>query len=145
VREHRGGTTLRRRCYNIRVGRLRYETRLHRDRSVPLPGRARLARRPGRRLEGWIRFRRQQPAGDDAFRHQDGVLTGSISGLPTDPANIKDGKFDGDTVTFWIDVDYQDTTYRLFFKGKVTGDEIHFQFGTQDGAWGAVLVVKRAS
>lgn len=79
------------------------------------------------------------------FATKDGILTGSISGLPTDPANIKDGKFDGDTVTFWTDIDYQDTTYRIFFKGKVTGDEIHFQFGTQDGAWGAELVVKRAS
>jgi hypothetical protein len=79
------------------------------------------------------------------FATKDGVLTGTISGLPTDPANIKDGKFDGDTVTFWTDIDYQDTTYRIFFKGKVTGDEIHFQFGTQDGAWGAELVVKRAS
>jgi len=35
--------------------------------------------------------------------------------------------------------------YKLVFKGKVTDDEIHFQFGTEDGSWGADLVVKRAS
>jgi hypothetical protein len=75
----------------------------------------------------------------------DAVLTGTIDGLPTSPAEIKDGKIDGDTITFWIAADYQGTTYKLVFKGKVAGDEIHFQFGTEDGSWGAELVVKRAS
>jgi len=76
---------------------------------------------------------------------KDAALTGTIEGLPTPTVNIKDGKIDGDTVTFWIESDYQGTTYKLVFKGKVTGDEIHFQFGTEDGGWGTELVVKRAS
>ncbi len=75
----------------------------------------------------------------------DAVLTGTIDGLPTSPAEIKEGKIDADTITFWIATDYQGTTYKLVFKGKVNGDEIHFQFGTEDGSWGADLVVKRAS
>jgi hypothetical protein len=77
---------------------------------------------------------------------KDAALTGSIDGLPTTAAAvIKDGKIDGDTVTFWIEADYGGTIYKVVFKGKVTGDEIHFQFGTEDGSWGADLVVKRAS
>ncbi|HEY1218983.1 MAG: hypothetical protein ABSE42_14745 [Bryobacteraceae bacterium] len=76
---------------------------------------------------------------------KDAGVTGTIDGLPTSPADIKEGKIDGDTITFWVATDYQGTTYKLVFKGKVTDDEIHFQFGTEDGAWGADLVVKRAS
>ena len=76
---------------------------------------------------------------------KDAGVTGTIDGLPTSPTEIKEGKIDGDTITFWAATDYQGTTYKLVFKGKVTGDEIHFQFGTEDGAWGADLVVKRAS
>ncbi|MGB7758823.1 MAG: hypothetical protein WBL61_03285 [Bryobacteraceae bacterium] len=76
---------------------------------------------------------------------KDAGVTGTIDGLPTSPTDIKEGKIDGDTITFWAATDYQGTTYKLVFKGKVTGDEIHFQFGTEDGAWGADLVVKRAS
>jgi hypothetical protein len=76
---------------------------------------------------------------------KDAGVTGTIEGLPTSPVDIKEGKLDGDTVTFSALTDYQGTTYKLVFKGKVTADEIHFQFGTEDGSWGAELVVKRAS
>jgi len=76
---------------------------------------------------------------------KDAALTGAIDGLPTPNAVIKEGKIDGDTVTFWIDADYGGTTYKLVFKGNVSSDEIHFLFGTEDGSWGAELVVKRAS
>jgi hypothetical protein len=72
-------------------------------------------------------------------------VTGTIEGMPSSPSDIKEGKLDGDSVTFWINTDYQGTTYKLVYKGKVTGDEIHFQFGTEDGSWGADLVVKRAA
>lgn len=74
---------------------------------------------------------------------KDADLTGRIEGLPTAPADIKDGKIDGDTVAFWIEADYGGTIYKVVFKGKVTGDEIHFQFGTEDGSWGTEMVVKR--
>jgi hypothetical protein len=73
-----------------------------------------------------------------------GVVTGMINGLPTDPAEIKDGKIKEDQVTFWVSVDYQGTTYKVVYSGKVTGDEIHFSMGTEDGSWGTDLVVKRA-
>jgi len=61
---------------------------------------------------------------------KDAGVTGTMDGLPTSPTGIKEGKLDGDTLTFWVATDY---------------DEIHFQFGTEDGSFGADLVVKRAS
>jgi len=76
---------------------------------------------------------------------KDAGVTGTMDGLPTSPTGIKEGKLDGDTLTFWVATDYEGTTYKLVFKGKVTDDEIHFQFGTEDGSFGADLVVKRAS
>jgi hypothetical protein len=76
---------------------------------------------------------------------KDAALTGTIDGLPMPARDIKDGKIDGDTVTFWIEADYEGAIYKVVFKGKVNGDEIHFQFGTEDGSWGADMVVKRAS
>ena len=76
---------------------------------------------------------------------KDAGVTGTMDGLPTSPTEIKEGKLDGDTLTFWVATDYEGTTYKLVFKGKVTDDEINFQFGTEDGSFGADLVVKRAS
>jgi len=70
-------------------------------------------------------------------------VTGTVEGLPTTPAEIHEGKVDGDNVTFWVNSDYQGTTYKLVYKGKVTGDHIDFSFGTDDGSWGATLTVKK--
>jgi hypothetical protein len=72
------------------------------------------------------------------------VLTGTITGLPTDPAEIKDGKIKADQVTFWVSVDYEGSTYKVVYSGKIAGDEIHFSMGTEDGSWGTDLVVKRS-
>jgi hypothetical protein len=70
-------------------------------------------------------------------------VTGTVEGLPTSPAEIHEGKVDGDNVTFWVNSDYQGTTYKLVFKGKVADDHVDFSFGTDDGSWGTTLTVKR--
>lgn len=72
-------------------------------------------------------------------------LTGTVEGLPTTPAEVHDGKVDGDNVTFWVNTDYDGQTYKLVYKGKVSGDQIQFNFGTEDGSWGAQLTVKKSS
>lgn len=64
-----------------------------------------------------------------------GVVTGTIEGLPTTPAEIHEGKVDGDAVTFWVNTDYQGTTYKLVYKGKVAAGQIVFTLGTDDGSW----------
>jgi riboflavin synthase alpha subunit len=71
------------------------------------------------------------------------TLTGTIEGLPTTPAEIHDGVVTGDAVTFWVNSDYQGTMYKLVYKGKVTADQIVFDFGTEDGSWSSPLTVKK--
>ena len=72
-----------------------------------------------------------------------GTVTGTVEGLPTTPAEIHDGKLDGDTVTFWVNSDYQGTTYKLVYKGKVSADGIKFTLGTDDGSWGTELTATK--
>ena len=76
---------------------------------------------------------------------QDANLTGTIEGLPTTPADIKEGKIDGDTITFTATTDYQGNPVKLVLKGKIDGDQIKFSMGTDDGGWGVEFVAKRSS
>ena len=72
-----------------------------------------------------------------------GVLTGTVDGLGTSPTEIHDAKVVGETLTFWLNTDYQGQTYRLDYSGKVAPDHIDFSFGTQDGSWGTTLAAKK--
>jgi hypothetical protein len=76
-----------------------------------------------------------------------GAVTGSVEGLQTPPAEIHDGKIDGDGITFWVNTDYQGQTYKIVYKGKVSpaGDEIAFTFGTDDGNWSAQVTAAKAA
>lgn len=74
-----------------------------------------------------------------------GTVTGTVEGLPTNPAEIHDGKVDGDTVTFSVDTDYQGETYKLVYTGKAKGDQIDFTFGTDDGSWGTTMTATRGA
>ena len=71
-------------------------------------------------------------------------VTGTVEGLPTTPAEIHDGALNGDTVSFWVNTDYEGQTYKLVYKGKVAADQISFDFGTEDGSWSSPLTVKKS-
>jgi hypothetical protein len=71
-------------------------------------------------------------------------ITGTVDGLPGGTAQIKDGKIEGDNVTFWITIDYQGSPVKLVYKGKIAGTEIKFDFGTEDGSWGTQFTAKKA-
>ena len=72
-----------------------------------------------------------------------GVVTGTVEGLAT-PAEIHEGKIDRDTVTFWISTDYQGTTYKVVYKGKVAAGQIVFTLGTDDGSWSTQMTAAKA-
>lgn len=72
-----------------------------------------------------------------------GTVTGTVEGLPTSPAEIHDGKVDGDTVTFWLNTDYQGQTYKLLYTGKISAGQIAFTFGTEDGQWSTQLTATK--
>jgi hypothetical protein len=70
-------------------------------------------------------------------------VTGTVEGLPTTPAEIHEGKLDGDTVTFWVNTDYQGQTYKLVYKGKVAAGQIAFTLGTDDGSWSTQMTAEK--
>ena len=74
----------------------------------------------------------------------DSEITGTVEGLPGGTAQIKDGKLQGDSATFWITIDFQVNPVKLVYKGKVAGESIEFQFGTEDGSWGTQFTAKKA-
>ena len=71
-------------------------------------------------------------------------ISGTVNGLPGGTAEIKEGKLAGEDLSFYIMIDYQGSPVKLVYKGKVKGDEIRFNFGTEDGSWGTELVAKKA-
>jgi hypothetical protein len=78
------------------------------------------------------------------MKSAEGAITGTVDGLPTPNAEIKEGKLDGDTVSFWISIDYQGSPLKILLKGKVAGDEIKFTMGTEGGEWSTDLTAKKS-
>jgi hypothetical protein len=72
-------------------------------------------------------------------------LTGTVTGLPSDVAEIKDGKIQDDNVTFWLTTEYQGSPVKLVYKGKLSGDELRLTMGTDDGNFSVDLVAKRST
>lgn len=71
-------------------------------------------------------------------------VTGTLEGIQPKPVEIHDGKVDAGTLTFWINTDYEGTTYKVVFKGKVSEGQIEFEFGTEEGSWGTTMTAKKA-
>ena len=70
------------------------------------------------------------------------TLTGTFA-AGGQPNEIKDGKVQGDTVSFWAMSEYQGQAIKLVFKGQVLESEIHFTMGLDDGSWSTDLVAKK--
>ncbi len=73
------------------------------------------------------------------------TLTGTVSGLLDRALEIKDGKVQGDSISFWVMSEWQGEPVKLVYKGKLAGEEIRFTMGTEDGAWSTELTAKRGS
>jgi hypothetical protein len=72
-------------------------------------------------------------------------LIGKMSGLPTDNAEIKDGKIDGSTVTFWVMTEYQGNAIKLVWSGKISAEQIDFTMGTEDGGFSVSFPIKKSA
>ena len=72
-------------------------------------------------------------------------VSGTVNGLPTSPASIKEGKIDGSTVTFWLTTDYQGTDVKLVYTGKIAADRIDFTMATEDGGFSVSFPVKKSA
>ncbi|MDR3723033.1 MAG: hypothetical protein P4K83_00910 [Terracidiphilus sp.] len=73
------------------------------------------------------------------FKATAGLVTGTVEGLPSGIAQIKDGKADGDLISFSLMTDYQGSPVKLVFRGKISATDIKFTFGTEEGSWGTEL------
>jgi hypothetical protein len=73
------------------------------------------------------------------------TLAGTVTGMLDHPLEIKDGKIQGNAVTFWIQSEYQGQPVKLVYKGQVSGSEIRFNMGNEEGSWSTDLVAKKGS
>jgi hypothetical protein len=60
------------------------------------------------------------------FQVDGNKLTGETTSSMVGKSTITDGQVDGDNLSFTITVKFQDNEMKLSYKGKVTGNEIHF-------------------
>jgi hypothetical protein len=79
------------------------------------------------------------------MKTSDGALTGTVGGLLDRTSEIKEGKVQGDTVSFWFMTEYEGNPIKLICKGQLAGDEIHFTMGLDDGQWSTEFVAKKSS
>ena len=60
------------------------------------------------------------------FKVDGNKVTGETTSSMMGKSTLMDGKLEGDTVTFTIAVKFQDNEMKLNYKGKISGNEIHF-------------------
>jgi len=78
------------------------------------------------------------------FKSDGNTLTGSMLSQESKELPIKDGKIDGDTLSFSVNSEWQGQPIKLVMKGKVAGDTIQLRLDTDDGSWGTDVSLKRA-
>jgi hypothetical protein len=77
------------------------------------------------------------------FKVDGAKLSGETVSSMLGKSTIEDGKVDGDTVSFVINVKFQDNEMKVSYKGKLAGDQLNLTAETPQGeiAW----VAKRGS
>jgi hypothetical protein len=80
------------------------------------------------------------------FKVDGNTLTGTVDNPQAGPADIKEGKIDGDNISFYLVRKLGENDVKITWKGKAGGDEIRFTReapGAQGG--GAMeIIAKRA-
>jgi hypothetical protein len=72
------------------------------------------------------------------------VVTGAILNPQSGPAEIKDGKIDGNNISFHVVRTANDSTNRILWQGTIEGEEIHFTRSVEGAAGpGMEIIAKR--
>ncbi|HLW78560.1 MAG TPA: hypothetical protein VKU44_03085 [Terriglobia bacterium] len=87
----------------------------------------------------------QGPAFVFNFKSDGAKLTGTMQGREGKDHAIKDGKIEGDAISFSVESEWQGNPITLVMKGKIAGDAIQLRIDTQDRAWGTDVALKRAA
>jgi len=77
------------------------------------------------------------------FKVEGAKVTGETTSSMMGKSTINDGKMDGDTVTFTIAGNIGGNELKLNYKGKVSGEEIHFTSEIAGGGGQAIEWVAR--
>lgn len=78
------------------------------------------------------------------FKMDGAKLTGSMLSTEGKELPIEDAKLDGDNISFSVNSEWQGQPIKLVAKGKIAADAIQLSIGTDDGAWGTEVDLKRA-
>ncbi len=84
------------------------------------------------------------------FKVDGNTLTGTLDNSMAGPTDIKDGKIDGDSISFHVVRKMGEGEMKVVWHGKVTGDEIKFKREVQGGGMGGPgggaeeIIAKRA-
>jgi hypothetical protein len=83
------------------------------------------------------------------FKVDGNTLTGTVDNPQAGPADIKEGKIDGDMISFTVVRKMGENEMKITWKGKIAGDEIKFKREAQGGMGGPggaaeEIVAKRA-
>jgi opacity protein-like surface antigen len=79
------------------------------------------------------------------FKVKGSTLTGTVTDVAGgQPAEIQEGKVDGDKVGFFMLYDYNGQPLKVIYTGQLSGaGEMQMTVGLDDGTWGAEFVAKR--
>ena len=70
------------------------------------------------------------------FKVDGNTLTGTVDNSQAGPTDIKDGKVDGDDISFHVVRKMGESEIKIEWKGKIAGDEIKFKRQAQGGGMG---------
>lgn len=79
------------------------------------------------------------------FKVDGAKLTGTMAGQDGKDLEIKDGKVDGDSISFNVDSEWQGQPVKLVMSGKAGADNIQLHMGTEDDSWGTDITLKKAA
>jgi hypothetical protein len=70
------------------------------------------------------------------FKVDGNTLTGTLDNSMAGPTDIKEGKIEGDEISFYVVRKTGETEMKVTWKGKLAGDEIKFNRQAQGGGAG---------
>ncbi len=80
------------------------------------------------------------------FKVDGSALTGTVDNPQAGPTEIKEGKIDGENISFYVVRKMGETEAKISWKGKASGSEIKFVRETMGGGQGGAMeiIAKRA-
>jgi len=77
------------------------------------------------------------------FQVEGNQVTGETTSQFSGKSAIRDGRLEGDTVTFHITVNFQGNEAKLNYTGKISGDSIKFKVEAEGGGFSLEYEAKR--